>query len=50
MKIELVKPQRQTETDKVLLYIGEGCAVGNDCSSTGTDCTVGITCEAGANC
>lgn len=50
MKTELVKPQRQTEADKVFLYIGEGCAVGNDCGTSGGGCTVGNTCESGAHC
>ena len=47
MKKELVKPIRLTESTKVLLYLGEGCNVGNGCGDIGADCYVGNGCGAG---
>lgn len=50
MKKILVKPERQNNTDKVVLYVGEGCAVGNGCSGSGVSCSVGGNCASGNHC
>lgn len=50
MKKTLVKPERQNNTDKVVLYMGEGCSVGNGCSGSGSNCSVGGTCSMGGGC
>lgn len=50
MKKELRKPVYDNENVKVVLYIGEGCQVGNDCGDSGDNCYVGQDCGVGTNC
>ena len=50
MKKTLKKTILSNENVKVLLYIGEGCQVGNDCGYTGDECYVGGDCGVGTNC
>lgn len=50
MKKILVKPERQNEADKVVLYVGEKCSVGKGCSSSGKSCSIGSKCGVGGGC
>ena len=50
MKKTLKKTNLSNETAKVLLYIGEGCQVGDDCADSGDNCFVGGDCGVGTNC
>lgn len=50
MKRELKKPVYEEKDVKVLLYIGEGCEVGNSCGESGDSCYVGADCGVGTNC
>lgn len=50
MKRELKKPVYEDDNTKVLLYIGEGCQVGNGCGDSGDNCYVGDDCGFGNGC
>jgi hypothetical protein len=50
IKKSLVKPEKLSSIDKVSLYAGEGCEIGNNCGETGDSCFVGDDCGYGTNC
>lgn len=50
MKKKLVKRKKKYDTNKVVLYLGEGCQVGDGCGTIGGGCFVGKDCGAGVNC
>lgn len=47
---ELIKPVNDTSAEKVVLYVGEGCQVGDNCGDSGDNCFVGDNCGVGTNC
>lgn len=50
MKKTLTKPFVNEDSILVLLYVGEGCNVGDDCGNSGENCFVGGDCGVGTNC